>query len=48
MAQAASPIPAGFHTITLQLQFDNAREAIDGSSLAELACGDTVEPASPG
>lgn len=29
MAKAASPIPAGFHTVTPHLIFDNASEAID-------------------
>jgi PhnB protein len=29
MAQARSPIPEGFHTVTPQLVFDNAAEAID-------------------
>src|SRR5678810_683167 len=29
MAQAAKPVPEGFHTITMQLQFENAVEAIE-------------------
>jgi PhnB protein len=29
MATAKSPVPAGFHTVTPQLIFDNAAEAID-------------------
>lgn len=29
MAKAKSPIPEGFHTITPQLMFDNAAQAID-------------------
>jgi len=29
MAPAAKPVPEGFHTITVQLQFENAAEAID-------------------